>query len=74
MGKLLSTEITGYNRMIFVGYFYFYFVCYPTIADESNQTFIRHDDAVLLPERMHPEHKPTVCSVRDKNPTEDLDS
>ena len=33
---------------------YYYFVCHPTISDESNQTFIRHDDIVLLPGRMHP--------------------
>ena len=37
--------------------------CHPTIADESNQTFIRHDDTVLLSEQMHPEHKPTVAFV-----------
>ena len=42
---------------------YCYFICHPTIPDESNQTFIRHDDTVLLPERMHPEHKPTVAFV-----------
>ena len=36
------------------------FFCHP---DESNQTFIRHDDTVLLSERMHPEHKPTVAFV-----------
>ena len=43
-------------------YYYYYFICHPTIPDESNQTFIRHDDTVLLPGRMHPEHKPTVGS------------
>ena len=36
---------------------YYYFICHPTFPDESNQTFIRHDDTVLLPGRMHPEHK-----------------
>ena len=39
---------------------YYYFVCHPTIPDESNQTFIRYNDIVLLPGRMHPEHKPTA--------------
>ena len=28
---------------------YYYFICHPTIPDESNQTFIRHDDTVLFP-------------------------
>ena len=36
-----------------VHYYYYYLVCHPTMADESNQAFIRHDDAVLLPERMY---------------------
>ena len=39
------------------------FICHPTNPDESNQTFIPHDDTVLLPGRMHPEHKPTVAFV-----------
>ena len=42
-------------------------------ADESNQTFIRHDDTVLLPERMQPEHKPTVAFVIKTQP-KNLDS
>ena len=46
---------------------YYYFFCHPTIPDESNQIFIRYDDTVLFPGRMHPEHKPTVAFVI-KNP------
>ena len=57
---------------------YKYFVCHPTIADESNQTFIRHDDMLyysFLPERMHPEHKPaTVVAFVIKIQPKNLDS
>ena len=54
-------------------YMFFYYTTFhlpSDIADESNQTFIRHDDAVLLQERMHSEHKPPtafVIKIQPKN-------